>query len=452
MLHPKYRRNQKVAKLATRCNLACPGVFFLIVWTSFIFPNDTLKLLPPVLNYAEWSRGGSSATGEYAALPLMPKDISQAFCVGRMYETFWQARLNGDDVATSNALADASKVCLGSEEGPLTEDVLLKIKEYIVEASQRTGIVGSVTSVFTIVNTVFVLAIFGLSYSFLKVVIIIADAYLESIYNTVQCAYIPVTFAVACGLILHSLSYSSLDTGFYFGLSGIGIGLMTSRYVQNTYENDTSTDLPYYIPALYTSLLLAPPCVYFESTLLGCVCVYSFNYILGFSVLCDTLLFFGGWKTQDALNKSAVVSALVLLAYLAMLSFGMSPKFLSPFRVPGLTLNAITLLVAFLLRSCETGKKDLFTRNVAFIVVSFSVLLTGTVFALQCLVNTALTLIVIFVMAKVREAIEKTSHSVAIFVVSLCMFAIAWFLHTHPKFVLDIFLEDTSTTQPFTKI
>jgi hypothetical protein len=238
------------------------------------------------------------------------------------------------------------------------------------------------------------------------------------------------------------------EWGFFVALTGLLLSFPAAAYTTFLHGAPLGKRLlsPSFIgpvSGVFAAACFFPWAIFYKSSLLAFLTILAIYAALGFSVLCFGLCWFIGFDSKHAMHRVAVTSAVLLAAFSGFRISGWEPAFVAIFGPAVQILGTCLLLLAILIMSSRINahRRAWFFWNGLMLVLLGALLFIGNVFVMVGLTNSALTFAVLWLVEKYGEIHSEFGWNpwIAILLVSVLLWRIALFLHTHPGFVMAIF-------------
>ena len=202
------------------------------------------------------------------------------------------------------------------------------------------------------------------------------------------------------------------------------------------------------MPGLIIFAYCTPLALLYKSTLIAYVATAGIAHCLGFSFFILPFCYCIGWKSEDAMVRTAATSTCMLCAFVAARVFQVEPEVLALFQSPVNVLGAVMLFLCLLIMSnlyyCDAYRGcggDYLRRNATFMAAASCAMYCGNVYGMQGLSNTATTFFVLWLMEKYCELhiSQEWNVWVMVLLLSITMYKLALGLHEYPAFVASLF-------------
>ncbi|CUG06454.1 membrane-associated protein, putative [Bodo saltans] len=388
----------------------------------------------------------------HKALPLHPKDILEAFQLGTAY------RMLTHEGNLTSAL-DIGQQIAGR---PVTEDELRRIPQLMHEHMNHQDIVQQVLAAFSIVNTIWLVAILGLLatvgpflYALLKplrgFLYHLSEVLLEYTIKIAKRLF-PLSEMLLYTLSLYILVESSryhhqLNHGVdAYGMTGAmtactGVAVFGAAWAYTTVLNGKqqhSVDVEYFMTLTWilASLLCLPLAYLHQSHLFGYGVVVAASAALGFSAFSSGLCTMIGFESRDALIRGAVGCGSMTAVAFVIQTFGFhngwTTPLVEPLSVMGTSVYLLALDIhAFLARDWRS--RGFFIANLVVITVgSHFVGLAGSA-------NVAKVFGSLFLFTVACEKFPRgEAFKVWIFVMFAVLYGISLYVSRNPELVVSV--------------
>jgi hypothetical protein len=299
-------------------------LFTALSWGVLLNPFPLLARTPMLLNEL------TNRTTLTEVLPPHPQHMSEAWDLSNLASKLTQVTSNsgGDASAAAQAILSEAAQIVGRKQ-PLSPAELHGIRDRILEVEAHVGIVARVTGFMTFVNTMWLVAILGITVSIGPSVYHLLEPlrelfhrcwrwFLESIliptidrmhrWRVFELgAYAFCWILVATGVALQPFQYGARDTdmagGLFISLTGLLLLVPTFMYSSSfpscrSAAKSVSEKTLLRLVQAWLALSWAPLAVHFQSTLLGYMVVLAVYAVLGFSGACFGLCWCIGFESK----------------------------------------------------------------------------------------------------------------------------------------------------------
>ena len=411
-------------------------------------------------------------------LPILPKNLMEAYLMGSYVKGYQIAESSGDNNGQNENL-DLLKNLTGRSR--ISSEELLGIHSEIEAFMNHRSIIQRVLGMFTFVNTIWMVSLIGMTVLFIPCISSlfkhIIEPILRKLYQIAE--WIFKEIIVPTITFLHE--WGIFEVGLYLGSSQIiteaswmDVNQQTSKQMASiicftgliiSYGGFLYSTLLHAakirtksdpqkvqdISALYIMLVCIPLAIVFQSSALGYVVFAIFFVMVGFR-----MYFFGlgialGWNNKDDLERSALTAALVMIWYALIRANGINEEYTKPFASSSTILGANIHYLALLIYSSryysrgnsvdKTTTTPYVVRNALAICSMVVGLLIGQVYVLQGMYNTCLTYLVLWLIEKYHEIFFQVSHNVVVFAFTIfgLMYWAALYLNQNPEFIVSLF-------------
>ena len=404
-------------------------------------------------------------------LPIHPTTLSSSFALGALWGKIEDAlKLPQHAAAVADLLTECSKL-VGRA---VTVDEMREVHTTLVTLEQNQGVVSRTLGFFSFVNFVWLISILGITVSVgpvvwhiltpLRMIFVrfltltwenIIKPTIIMLHNTggfELASYVLALWVVVDGWRLGT----EHDTaGMFISLSGVALALgpcfaysvlLHGLECLKIMKDDTKMQLF----NIWVALSLFPLAVHRDSTLVGYLCVISLYAAVGFSVACYGMCYCIGFNSEDALHRSAVVSALSLVGGAALEIFGqhngVARTTFAPFRSASFVMGGIVYYLAMLIISCQVYTRpqdsNRYYRFQGMTVASLLAgLFVGNVFGIPGLANTATVFTAFYITEKYVELHTNMDWNGWFLMLGLSGLAYkgSMYCHQNPSFISAIF-------------
>jgi len=444
----------------------CSLVFCAASWLLLMRPLPTLSAAPSL-----FSPGNTTIM---TVLPPHPTTLADAFKLGGLHQQLHQysasQQVHKGDKAPDFILSEAATLVGRTHGGkPLTISEFDGMLQEIVRIESRVSIVTSVRGFFTFINTMWLLAIVGISvsigpslYHVLKPVRDIlqrvcrwmADHIIVPIARRLHewGVFEMIAYYFCWLLVAQGYRMTEADAGIMVTVSGSLVVIPAFGYSTLLWagRHGKSEDLKTLMP-LWLAVCWMPSAIHFQSTLLGYMVVLALFSALGFGVTCHGLCYLVGFKSESAMQRVCASSLALVIGFTALrANYHVPATWLEPFLSPISIVGNIMLFLSLLIMSSRyyfphrgRDATSYLHRNLAMMSALASAQFFGHTLGLQGMANTSTTFTVLYVLEKYGEwhVEAKLNGWLLMLGFSLVAYRCALWLHLHPEFVASIFTD-----------
>ena len=444
--------NSKMTPLQTSRWLLCLVVSICVQWRLLLAPQAVLAVLP-----ALWPTANASVALE--VLPPHPKTRVETFDLGYHAARYAAASCSpnagaGDlDGYLSGSCATIVKEA-GSSLGrsDLTGAQLSRARTLLQQMDEERSVVDRIAGLFSFVNIVWTVAIVGLvatvgpflAYIFGEQLVRIAKALYENVILPTHRVGGLEVLAYALSICLAAQSYryppQQASAATMVALSGalaLGPCWAYSTALHATGPGDKDKFLM--VTGALLALAFAPLALAHQSQVIGFATLGAAYMALGFVMGAFFGGFYVGFDGKDALIRSVVASAVLVVVFAALRICNADAWALRPFGSAVMVLGNVVYFLGMLIMSSRYGEYDFRITNIAMLVSLVVVALIGSVFVLPAATNTACVFFVLWAMEKEMEVKWGAAAIAVLFVNFIGLYFAAHYLHTHPQVIGSLF-------------
>ena len=399
-------------------------------------------------------------------LPIHPTTLSSSFALGALWGKIEDAlKLPQHAAAVADLLTECSKL-VGRA---VTVDEMREVHTTLVTLEQNQGVVSRTLGFFSFVNFVWLISILGITVSVGPVVwhiltplrmILLNGTWEHIIKPTIIVLHNTGGFELASYVIAlwvvvdgWRLGKKHDTAGMFISLSGVALALGPCFAYSFQLHGLADKVMPYntmrQLFNIWVALSLFPLAVHRDSTLVGYLCVISLYAAVGFSVACYGMCYYIGFDGEDALHRSAVVSALSLVVGAALEIFGKHKHkhgvvrtTFAPFRSASFVMGGIVYYLAMLIISSQYYTYHRYNQMQGMTVASLLAgLFVGRVFGIPGLANTATVFTAFYITEKYVELHTNMDWNGWFLILGLSGLAYkgSMYCHQNPSFISAIF-------------
>lgn len=483
-----------------------PVMYSLLCWILLTAPR-TIDVLPNT-RIVFFHKDIANRTLTNVLVPI-PRTRSQAFKLGIVYSKYvtltndnMQAPVDNLQNVKSQLLDEAASIIalLDNENerslfhklthkhkasiATLTENDLMSTLQRLESEENHISLLARVTSVFTIVNLMWLVSIVGIGISILPSILTILKPFKLAIvrlckkvyYKIVepicrmlheQCVLEFFAWMVVCQVLIDAYKYYGADAGLYIAITSIMLAVTSMSYstllhaASFKHQNNRS-DLVY---ARWGAVTLFPVAIIYQSSLLGYIAVALLYHLIGFSFFCHGMCYYIGFDSNDALERCTISSAfLLIIMFCIKYAIGRSNDvtpfetfenyLLVPFESAVSVLGCIVLYTGLLIMSSKSYKRSRYDRrnkcwipspagyifrNIMMAVSLSFGFFFGMMLDLSGMYNTACVFGVLWVVyhySYFHLMERKWDGWILVLIISLIMWRLALWLHLHPNFII----------------
>lgn len=438
---------------------AMPFAFAALCWATLLRPAHPWLGREAGLFFRP--RGGAAQPSRLAAvLPPVPNSLRAAF------------ELGGIAAAYSPDLARAAELVGRRATQPLTAAELAGVHGRLEEIEAHTGLVARVTGAFSFVNLVWLLAILGITVSIgpsiIHVLAPIRDLLKRWARWLLRRVIEPVAtrlhqhgvfelaaWAAAAAVLLDAHRLFPRDTGTFVAATAIALAvgpcfgystLLWGARLQKRHDHALLR-----AASSWAAVAIAPVAAAYSSRLLAYMCTLAAYTALGFGASCRGLCWCVGFDSQQAMERVAATSTLLLGCFFALRESaplaGVPGRFVETFVAPVSVVGSLTLYLALLVTSSLYYRRSVEPRKRygAFNLVALCALLAGAAVGatsrMPGLYNTAATFLLLWIGEKYCELhLEaKWNGWLLVLVASVALYRAALAMHDHPEWLAAMF-------------
>ena len=428
------------------------SAFFIFCCLSLcLFPQQTRSHLPHP--QSTWMLSGASSVPKAADFAL-PNSKSAAYDLGYITREAENTLSPRDPFKVRHAAK-----LLRLPEAEINIRVLKSVGNAIRD-NDKNGLEANSRGVFSFVSVAWTLAALGLAVSIIPVyrnfstsiVRVMSQSSPSLLIFIIDCLTIlkPAAHASFFGLSFYIIAAAArypIDYNRFIALSGCLLSIPAFEWStarSTTKEMPSFEEYSDFSRAIFTSLVLAPTAVAYQSSLLGFLAVGAFFQAIG---LCCVPLGLGwvvGFGNRNDLYQVAAASFVILQALVLAQIFGMDHRLLHLFHSGGQVFGSIGLFLAGLIETSSNryhrSEFTFYMLNFGFFALLLSFVLAGSVLNLASLYNTGIVFLVLYLVEKVIELGIRSAFWYTIFGASIALWQIALWLHGHPQFVEAMFV------------
>lgn len=459
---PTFRR-KSMARLWIRWWF-CSHLFCVGIWALFFFPEAIVSN-----TVALWKPPVSGTMMD--AMPLHPTTMEQAFHLGVLHERLMSCkdieRQSCDSQDVQTILRQAEKITGKSIPDPATHDQLSDVLSEIILFEKGAGIAARVRGLFTFVNFVWFLSILGIGVSVGPSLYHLLEPLRDWLRYVAERILFDIVIPIARRLhnwgaieaFVFTLCFLGVVQGFRMeqeedpatmvALTGTVLAIPSFAYSTLLWGGrlvkSTKSETLLQMVQLWLVCCWAPLAVHFSSVLFGYLSVLALFGMLGFGVSARGCCYFIGFDSNDALQRSAVTAAILLVFFLILrILLGISPHYLAPFEPPVAVMGSIVLLLSLLIVSNRyyflRGDKFQHYNFIMMLALVFTIL-CGDTFQMRGMANTGKTFAALWLLRLYGEMHDYLNWNgwLLILVLSVAMWQISLYLHGHPEHIASLF-------------
>jgi len=429
--------------------LFLPTVFIVAQWACYLAPAKVVVSTP-----ALWVTAEANASKSLK----LPHTRVQSLELG-WHAALFSACVQQLPVENCTQHVDAANAVVGPtsaltpaqlELSHLRADLLLEDEERSV--AQR------VLGFFSFVNLVWLVSIFGGILTIGPCVLYVFGEALAKMLNSLyRLLLVPMhkagvfellAYAVTFLLSVQSCRYpvQLTSAAILVALSG-ALGVVPCWAYSTALWAEKSSCKEEEFATLSSALLafsLAPLALLHGSSLIGFFTVAAVYAACGFVMGPFLGGFYIGFRSLDAVWRCLLVSAALILTFVALRIGHMVGPRAAPFAMGAMTLGNVGYFLALLIvssrwRSPHKNGLSYGMSNALMLLSIIAAALVGSVFAIPSCVNTASTFFVLWVMEKQLEAKWGPEAIVVVFCNFVMLYFLAHHLHTHPEIIASLF-------------
>ena len=441
-------------------------IFATICWMLLLTPiykETMLEKTPPLVSYIYQS----NFTFTYKeAIPFHPNLRSEAWELGLLQgemKNYHQLPIPDK----LQFLRKASEIVgRDFEQNPITYDEVSNVKKILLEIEQNQGLITKIVGFFTFVNTLWLLAIFGISVSIGPSIYILLKPLRRFFRGLSKWIYkhilLPITrrfhnwgiFELLawciCGCILIDSQRIPLlnDISYFICISALAIAGPCYAYttlLHGAFMKSYSAQTITHISNSYIALTVFPLAILYQSNLFGFIFTFAIYAILGFSFIPGGLCYYIGFENEKQLMRVAISSFILLAFYSLFRFFFADPYWLSPFSMSIAVCGGLTMYLALLILSSihyyHYYVSSYLTRQIPIVITLLLGLFVGNILIPNSgLANTATVFLALYIIEKATDLHHRSGFSNWLLVLfcSVCVYFGALHLHANPQMVVSL--------------
>lgn len=415
-----------------------PLLFVALLWFSYSNPNYVTNKVPSLLNNLWNSKENSFDT----YLPSLPDKPSELVRLGEL-ENLIQTTTN--DTVLTTYLNEVKTITKWNKE--ITKDDVTKLIQWINNSDNHKSVLSKIWGFMSFVNVLFIVGICGMVFFFYPALQVILVPLAELIGDLIVLLWNnkhllePFGYVLCYWIIIEGFRYP-VDTGMYVSLLGcVGYHGMVFYSTLNHFENvqDDEKTLMYFLMMLGS----APLALHYQSRLYGFLTVGTLYQAMGFIIFCGTLCWLIGFNDEKTAHTVTARSLLLVIAFTIMKLF--TPMtLLQPFATPVFVLGTVVYFIGMLITCSKWHVRgQSYINYQLFMIISLLVAMgVGATYNINALFNIGVTFLVLYLGEKASEIVPEKHIVTWLFLISAGLVYISMYLHTHPKFLMDLFDTD----------
>jgi hypothetical protein len=377
----------------------------------------------------------------------IPTDMEKILRLGELQHIILNNQ--NDTKLTNESLVIASSVL---NVPTLTIQEFNDVLDQIKTTGKTNGLLDKLLGFFSFVNVLWIISIIGMAVLFFPALYSLIGSLAEDILKLIiKFSFLiePCSYAFCYYLVVSSTKYGSntktlnhsvysLNTGIFIAFAGLALYTAATIYSYSKYEKKDKkvsmdllyvfTIIPYYLMAYY-----------YQSVLLGFCSVIAFYSMLGFGVRADTLSLYIGFANDDIMERICLISSLMILILFTS-GHTLPRDIVYPVSTALYIFGPITYYLALLIMSSKYyARNDYFKMQLTMIVSLVIGLFIGGTFNIASLFNVSITFMCLYLTDKTTEIVIEKYTSICLFGLSLLLYKVSMYLHTHPEFVINMF-------------
>jgi hypothetical protein len=437
----RQEQNQQASSIAPLC--IAPLLFTLAIW-SFYCNHETVMQVSPRL----FSRFVSNTKTIQESLPPVPQSIKAAWRLGELRHNI---KYNIDDIQIL-WLKEAESIL--SVSGLKTEDLDAVYKRVMDE--DYITLFDRVKGFFSFVNLMWFVAILGITITIGPTIyllskpltLVLVRIFTDVIIPTLQAlkpAYEYIFYGI-CFLVIADSSRFSSEFSHFIALSGLAMLIPCMIYSGHLHPipKNFGDENVFVLANIFLAINIVPIAILHNSQLVGFMAVAAFYTAMGFNTGYDRLCYSIGFGSKDIMIRVVLTSFTILTAFTTSKAVGFTSDYLSPFTMGISTAGSIAYFLGMLIMSSAfyQSKDFLYWQFQVMMIVSLvSAVGFGSTLGMNGMTNTGITFSVLYAISKPSEIPGALKNYVTVYLllVSVCLYFISMYLHTHPGFIVSMF-------------
>jgi len=437
------------SKILKTCRwLIYPFFFMIIIWTITSKPDIFLNKLPPIL-----SSNLDKVTFKNL-IPIYPKSLLKSWEVSRLE---YELTLLENHIPKNQTQIDYIMNKIGNilEKPDITIKEIHSIYNNLIQVQHERSLSQRVTGLFTFVNLIWLLAIFGITVSVGPCIYVILEPLRTGfikigifIYNKIVINFHIwgiwelLAYIICSLLVIEGLRFNK-EVGFYISLTGLFLTIPAYIYSWGLHCPIELNENVMIFNVMWINLYYLPISIIYNSSFLAWIFVISLFNCLGFSLICSGLCYYIGFDDRDKLYRCSVSSIILQIIFISMKIIGINSDIISLYQSPFITFGSVILHLALLIISSKyyVSSKNYMYRQILMICLLIVSLFFGSVWNLNGLYNTASTFALLYILEKYVEIHLECRWNgwILVFIISISTYYLALFLHRHPNFIISLF-------------
>eukprot|EP00756_Hemistasia_phaeocysticola_P031250 Hpha_TRINITY_DN16341_c1_g17::TRINITY_DN16341_c1_g17_i1::g.59787::m.59787 len=343
----------------------------------------------------------SNYVGLNEVLPLHPKNLHEAFLLGRIAEQVKAIGAAGGDVTA--LLVEAAKV--GGRAVPATLAEMSGLEEVMKGLVDEKGAVSRMLGVFSLINIIWMFAIlivavalgpvlWMLSKPIRRILIRIFTTVVMPVIKALRPYYQYLINGIAFLFFVESLRYSGDPysmTGVMMCMTGLALSALGFIYTTKVNAPKDGDDARVFIEIVTSLIMLktVPMAYVHQSSLLGMLSVFGLVTMVGFSFISYGCCYCVGFR-QDRLMMTTITCGIINLLFTFVKATDIDPKLWKPFAGAATSIGgSVYMLSQLILADAWYLGGSYLKRQIPFLCSTAAFYVLGTQFATPSLVNVA---------------------------------------------------------------
>jgi len=433
-------------------------VYVVACWAIAYDAKLVLKFMPPIPSLF----GAATAPSAISLYQMLPKTKHVSWQLGHLAGQAQvlsaQSKLGPAEVNTQlSELTQQAASLIGVPAGQVDAALLQQLGGLIAEAERPSGAMARVRSLFNLANFLWMIGILGVAVSIGPAAIALFGPAIRALLawahtGALLAHYVarplyPALALYACTALVAAAHLQPAPAGSRLALGGVVLATLALALFMALHAPDPpppNTD-PVLILNTFLVLCLVPLAHAHGSQLLGFFAAAALFGALGFSVIPMGLGWAVGWANEDTMLNTAAASGCLLALAAAARTTPQGTRLLAPFQLGVSVFGTLCLLLAGLIRTSRWyptkpgAALGYVGANVGYAALLLAMVAWGALGGSMSVYSTAATFTALYLSDKAVEWCVFTGLGwVAVLLVSVGLCGGAWFIHTHPTWLVSM--------------